>query len=142
MVLDLPWEPHQKSGRVKTEQTEGMQAAVLGLNWSSCQSEMHKLNHMAPQLIVFGLFPLLSKPLGVESCQQIEKLRLLYPNGCVTQSSEEDHPKPTGINTILTGRYQFESTGSMIANEALSSKTGSDFTWVPYNHLLPALEWS
>lgn len=141
MVLDLPWELHQKSCRVKAEQTEGMQATGFGLNWVSCQSEMHKLNHMAHQLIVFGLYPLLSKPLGVESCQQIEELRLLYPNVCVTQSSEEDRPKPTDLNIIFTGLCQFESTGSMIAKEALSSKTGSYFTWVPYNHLLP-LEWS
>lgn len=92
MVLDLPW--HQKSCRVKAEQTDGMQATVFGLNWVNCQSEMHKLNHMAHQLIVFGLFPLLSKPLGVESCQQIEELRLLYPNVRVTQLSEEDRLKP------------------------------------------------
>lgn len=58
---------------------------------------------MAHQLIVFGLFPLLSKPLGVESCQQIEELSLLYRNVYVTQSSEEGCPKLIALNIILTG---------------------------------------
>lgn len=121
MVLDLPWEPYQKSCRVKIGQIEGMRATVFGLNQISCQLEKHKLCHMAHQLIVFCLFHLLSKPLGVETCQQIEELRLLYPNVCVTQSNEEVCPKPTALNIIVIGHYQFESPGSMIVKEALSS---------------------
>lgn len=98
-----------------------MRATVFGLNQISCQLEKHKLCHMAHQLIVFCLFHLLSKPLGVETCQQIEELRLLYPNVCVTQSNEEVCPKPTALNIIVIGHCQFESPGSMIVKEALSS---------------------